>query len=64
MAKRIKDTDYLVISARIRAMENTLMTRERMEQILDARSHEEVAKILQDCGYPIQVYFYLSYMQN
>lgn len=52
MAKKIKDTDYLVISARIRAMENTLMTWERMEQILDARTHEEVAKILQDCGYP------------
>ena len=52
MAKKIKDTDYLVISARIRAMENTLMTRERMEQLLDARAQEEVAKILQDCGYP------------
>ena len=37
MAKRIKDTDYLVISARIRAMENGLLTRERMEQILEAR---------------------------
>ena len=36
MAKRIKDTDYLAISARIRAMEGSLLTRERMEQILDA----------------------------
>lgn len=52
MAKKIKDTDYLVISARIKAMESGLLTRERMEQILDARSDEEVAKILQDCGYP------------
>ena len=52
MAKKIKDTDYLVISARIKAMESGLLTRERMEQILDARSDEEVQKILQDCGYP------------
>lgn len=52
MAKKIKDTDYLAISARIRAMENTLLTRERMEQVLEARSDEEAVKILQECGYP------------
>ena len=52
MAKRIKDTDYLVISARIRAMENGLLTRERMEQVLEARSDDEAVKILQECGYP------------
>lgn len=52
MAKKIKDTDYLAISARIRAMETTLLTRERMEQVLEARSGEEAVKILQECGYP------------
>lgn len=52
MAKHIKDIDYLVISARIRAMETQLLTRARMEQILEARSEEEVAKVLQECGYP------------
>lgn len=52
MAKKIKDTDYLAISTRIRAMENTLLTRERMEQVLEARSDEEAVKILQECGYP------------
>ncbi|SFP09208.1 V/A-type H+-transporting ATPase subunit C [Oscillibacter sp. PC13] len=52
MSKTIKDTDYLVISARIKAMETGLLTRERMEQILEARSDEEAAKILQECGYP------------
>ena len=46
MSKKIKDTDYLVISARIKAMETGLLTRERMEQILEARSEEEAAKIL------------------
>ena len=52
MAKRIKDTDYLAISARIKAMETGLLTRERMEQVLDARSTEEAVKVLQECGYP------------
>ena len=52
MAKKIKDTDYLAISARIKAMETGLLTRERMEQVLEARSDEEAVKILQECGYP------------
>lgn len=52
MSKKIKDTDYLAISARIRAMENGLLTRERMEQVLEARSDDEAVKILQECGYP------------
>ena len=38
---KIRDTDYLTISARVRAMENRLVTRERMEQILDAKSGED-----------------------
>ena len=50
MAK-IKDTDYLTISARIRAMENRLLTRERMERMLDARTDDEAAKVLSECGY-------------
>ena len=52
MAKKIKDTDYLAISARIKAMETGLLTRERMEQVLEARNEEEAVKILQECGYP------------
>ena len=52
MAKKIKDTDYLAISARVRAMETGLLTRERMEQVLEARSDDEAVKILQECGYP------------
>ncbi len=52
MPKKIKDTDYLVISARIKAMETGLLTREKMEQVLEARSDEEAVKLLQECGYP------------
>ena len=50
MSKHIKDTDYLAISARIRAMEGSLLTRERMEQILEAHSDEDAAKLLHECG--------------
>ena len=46
MAKKIKDTEYLAISTRIRAMENGLLTREKMEQVLDARTDDEAVKIL------------------
>lgn len=52
MANKIKDTDYLAISARVRAMETTLLTAERMDQLLESRSDEEVSKLLQECGYP------------
>ena len=52
MAKRIKDTDYLPVSGRIRAMENSLLTKSRMEQLLEARTEEELEKVLQECGYP------------
>jgi len=52
LSKKIRDTDYLVISARIRAMENSLLTNERMEQLLSARTGDEVSRVLQDCGYP------------
>ena len=52
MAKKtIKDTDYLSISARVRAMENDLLTEEQFEQLIAARTDEDVAKLLQSFGY-------------
>ena len=47
-----KDTDYLAVSARIRAMENRLLTRERMERMIEAKDTAEARKILSECGYP------------
>ena len=46
-----KDTDYLAISARIRAMENRLLTRERMDRMIEARDQAEAMKVLSECGY-------------
>lgn len=51
MSHRKKDTDYLAISARIRAMENRLLTRERMDRMIEARDDSEAMKILAECGY-------------
>jgi len=47
-----KDTDYLAISARIRAMENRLLTRERLDRVIEARDDQEARKVLAECGYP------------
>ena len=47
-----KDTDYLAVSARIRAMENRLLTAERMDRMIEARDQEEAMKVLSECGYP------------
>lgn len=48
---RTNEYDYLHISARIHALENRLLTRERMERMLDAGSAAEAAKVLTECGY-------------
>ena len=48
-----KDTDYLAISARIRAMENRLLTRERMDRIIDARDDAEARKVLTECAHVV-----------
>ncbi len=47
-----KDTDYLSISTRIRAMENRLLTKERMDRMIEARDTGEAMKVLTECGYP------------
>jgi V/A-type H+-transporting ATPase subunit C len=46
-----KDTDYLSVSARIRAMETRMLTRERMDRMIEARDAAEAMKVLAECGY-------------
>lgn len=48
----IKDIDYLFLSTRIKSLERNLLSRERMERMLEARSNEDAAKVLTECGYP------------
>lgn len=46
-----KDTDYLSVSSRIRFMETRLLTRERLERMIDATEDAQVLKVLAECGY-------------
>ena len=48
----VKDIDYLFISTRVRALEANLLTRERMQRMLEAPTADDAAKILSECGYP------------
>lgn len=47
----MKDTEYLSLSARIRSMENRLLTAERRERMIDAATDDEALKIITECGY-------------
>ena len=51
MAKRLNEYDYLYISARIHTLETKLLTRERMERMLSARTAGEAARVLSECGF-------------
>ncbi|MBE6909341.1 MAG: V-type ATP synthase subunit C [Ruminococcaceae bacterium] len=51
MAKKIKDVDYLGVSARVRALENELLTAEKLDQLLAAKDNDELSKLLQSFGY-------------
>lgn len=46
-----KDTDYLAISTRIHAMETRMLTRERMERMIEAKDNADALKVLEECGY-------------
>lgn len=52
MSKKLKETDFLSISARVRVMETRLLTAERMERMIDAKDAADAAKVLGECGYP------------
>ena len=51
MAKKIKDNDYLYITAYLRAKENGLLNRDRVERMLNAKTANDAAKVLEECGY-------------
>ena len=48
---KVKDTNYLAITAMLAARETKMLSAERMERMIDAPTHEEAAKILEECGY-------------
>ena len=48
---KVKDTDYLFLSATLRAREANMLSRDKMDRMLSAQTFAEGAKILTDCGY-------------
>ena len=52
MSKKIRDNDYLFLSANLRARENKMVTRALLERMLQTGSAAEAAHLLTDCGYP------------
>ena len=51
MAKKVKNTEYLMLSSMLRAREAGMLSRERMDRMLSAPGFQEAAKLLADCGY-------------
>ncbi len=49
--KIFTDYDYLYLTSALRAKEPKMLTKDRMEHMLDAPSFDEAAKLLMDCGY-------------
>ena len=52
MSGRVKDIDYLALSARIRGLIDTHLTGARMERFLAAKNDAEATAVLTECGYP------------
>lgn len=50
--QKTKDTDYLYSSARIKALERRLITRERLQAVAEAKTDETAVKLLMECGFP------------
>ena len=43
--------EYLFLCTRIKSLERSLLNRERMERMLEARSNEDALDVLTECGY-------------
>lgn len=48
---KINRDDYIYPSARVRALENSLITKDTLEKLIDAKSPDECIKILTDRGF-------------
>ncbi len=50
MAK-IKNSDYLYSTSRVKSIEKHMLTRERAEKMIDAKTMEDALRVLDDCYY-------------
>ena len=51
MSKKIKDTEFLTLTANLRAKEAKMLTRDKMERMLTEPNFADAARVLTDCGY-------------
>jgi len=51
-ASKIEQTNYLFLTSLLRAREAEMLTREKLEQMLESRSFDDACRIAADCGYP------------
>ena len=49
--KRITDYNYIFLTSALRAKEPKMLTKDRMDRMLDAQSFDDAAKMLTDCDY-------------
>jgi len=48
---KIKETDYLFSTARVRSVEKNMLNRERVQKMVDAKTVEDALRVLDDIGY-------------
>lgn len=48
---KIKDTDYLFSTARVRSVEKNMLSKERAEKMIDAKTIDDALRILYECEY-------------
>lgn len=48
---KIKDTDYLFSTARVRSVEKNMLSRDRTEKMVDAKTVDDALKVLYECDY-------------
>ncbi len=53
MTVRYKDTDFMYASARVRALENSVISREKTEHLLEARTPSDIIAALPEYGFEI-----------
>ncbi|MDD4779887.1 MAG: V-type ATP synthase subunit C [Tissierellia bacterium] len=49
--KKIKETDYLFSTARVRSVEKYMLSREKAEKMIDAKTNDDALRILFECNY-------------
>ena len=50
---KLKDTDFVYATAKIRCLENNMLTAEKIDRMLDAKTGADALKVISECGYKV-----------